>query len=129
MYTEHEARQIRLKMPKSISNTLSKIRAKHWGNLPKSRDEFDIKLAIEKAKAIGGEDIIVFDSNSYDDLDKNWESVNLQDIVRELRGQSTASQSGTGSEAQRTTSSSGTGGPDDPSAELVRDDSDNDSWR
>ena len=49
VYSDQEAREIRAKMPHSIVNTLSKVRARHWGQLPKTRDEFDIQGAIKKA--------------------------------------------------------------------------------
>ena len=72
-------------MPQSIVNTLSKIRAKKWGVLPQTRDEFDIRTAISKAKTAVGEDIIVFDSNDTADLPEDWQTMNLKDIVTELR--------------------------------------------
>ena len=59
MYDEQEARLIRQQMPVSIVNTLGKVRAKHWGKLPKTRDEFDIQAAIDKVQSFAGGDVIV----------------------------------------------------------------------
>ena len=88
VYSDQEAREIRAKMPHSIVNTLSKIRARHWGVLPQTRDQFDIQEAVRKAETAGGDSkIIVFDSNNVEDLPEDWQTINLRDIVTDLRGE------------------------------------------
>ena len=87
MFSDQEAREIRAKMPHSIVNTLSKVRARHWGQLPKTRDEFDIQGAIKKAEAVsGGAKIVVFDSNNVDDLPADWQTINMKELMLDLRG-------------------------------------------
>ena len=44
-----------------IDRKLTRIREKHWGNLPKNRDDLDIERVVKSLP--GGEDIVVMDSN------------------------------------------------------------------
>jgi hypothetical protein len=61
-----------------IDRKLTRIREKKWGNLPKNRDQMDIKRVIDSLH--GNDDLVVMDSNVLiDDIDfrKKVEDLNI----------------------------------------------------
>ena len=67
-----------------IDRKLTRIREKVWGNLPRNRDDLDIRRVVESMP--GSEDLIVMDSNELVEEDDFKEKLRSLEIVPEKNG-------------------------------------------
>ena len=71
---------VQKKLPLRPENTLNKIKNEMMGVIPQSRDQFDPAAILKIAHNIGGDKIIVLDSNIEEDLPSDWRNINMKTL-------------------------------------------------
>ena len=80
---EDDQRLVEKELPLRPEATINKIKNEALGCIPKTREDFDPVAILKMAHSIGGDKIIILDSNNEDDLPPDWRNIDMKTLFED----------------------------------------------
>ena len=80
---EDDQRLVEKELPLRPEATINKIKNEALGCIPKTREDFDPVAILKMAHSIGGDKILILDSNNEDDLPPDWRNIDMKTLFED----------------------------------------------